>query len=76
MRKFLMGALAAAAFILSPFSMQASAQAAEKYEFEKPHTQILFFVNHLGFSHSSGRFHDFDGHFCSTVKTLRRPPLR
>ena len=34
-----------------------------KYEFEKPHTQIVFFADHLGFSKSSGRFMDFDGHF-------------
>lgn len=33
----------------------------EIYTLEKPHSQILFFVNHLGFSHSSGRFLDFDG---------------
>lgn len=33
----------------------------EIYEFEKAHTQILFFVNHLGFSNSQGEFHDYDG---------------
>lgn len=33
----------------------------EQYEFEKAHTQILFFVNHLGFSNSQGEFHDYDG---------------
>ena len=31
------------------------------YTLEKPHSQILFFVNHLGFSHSNGKFLDFDG---------------
>jgi polyisoprenoid-binding protein YceI len=36
------------------------AQAAT-YEFDKAHTQILFFVNHLGFSNSQGEFHDYDG---------------
>lgn len=35
----------------------------EKYTFDKAHTQILFFVNHLGFSMSQGEFHDYDGHF-------------
>ncbi|MCB1537749.1 MAG: polyisoprenoid-binding protein [Rhodospirillales bacterium] len=34
---------------------------AKTYDFNKPHTQILFFVDHMGFSHSSGRFLDFDG---------------
>lgn len=33
------------------------------YHFDKAHTQILFFVNHLGFSNSQGKFLDFDGHF-------------
>lgn len=31
------------------------------YTFDKPHTQVLFFVNHLGFSNSLGRFLDYDG---------------
>jgi polyisoprenoid-binding protein YceI len=31
------------------------------YKFDHPHTQILFFVNHLGFSNSNGKFLDFDG---------------
>lgn len=33
------------------------------YTFDKVHTQILFFVNHLGFSNSQGEFHDYDGSF-------------
>jgi len=35
----------------------------EYYIFDKTHTQILFFVSHLGFSMSQGEFLDFDGHF-------------
>lgn len=35
----------------------------ERYDFDKAHTQILFFVNHLGFSNSQGEFHDYDGAF-------------
>lgn len=31
------------------------------YKFDKPHTQVLFSVNHLGFSNSYGRFTDYDG---------------
>jgi polyisoprenoid-binding protein YceI len=38
------------------------AQAAD-YLFDKVHTQILFKVSHLGFSHSTGAFVDFDGKF-------------
>lgn len=33
----------------------------ERYHFDTAHTQILFFVNHLGFSNSQGEFHDYDG---------------
>lgn len=35
----------------------------EHYTFDKAHTQILFFVDHLGFSKSQGEFLDFDGFF-------------
>lgn len=35
----------------------------ERYEFDKAHTQIIFAVNHLGFSNSHGKFLDFDGFF-------------
>ena len=35
----------------------------EKYSFDKAHTQILFFADHLGFSKSQGEFHDYDGYF-------------
>ena len=35
----------------------------ETYDFDKAHTQILFFVNHLGFSNSQGEFHTYDGQF-------------
>jgi len=34
-----------------------------RYEFDKSHTQILFFSDHLGFSKQEGEFHDFDGYF-------------
>lgn len=35
--------------------------AVETYELENPHTQILFSIGHLGFSHSWGKFLDYDG---------------
>lgn len=38
-------------------------ESVEHYELEKPHTQILFFADHLGFSVSNGRFTKFKGHF-------------
>lgn len=51
--------LAAIMIYLSP----AAAFAADKYEFDKAHTNILFYVNHLGFSDMVGRFTDYDGYF-------------
>ena len=58
MKKYLLGA--AMALILA---LPTNANAAEKYTFDKTHTQIIFFVNHLGFSFSEGEFLDFDGYF-------------
>ena len=37
--------------------------AADRYEFDKSHTNILFFINHLGLSEMVGVFTDYDGHF-------------
>lgn len=39
------------------------AHAADKFIFEKPHTKMLFFVSHLGFSNFIGDFTKFDGFF-------------
>lgn len=36
---------------------------AEEYIFDKVHTQILFFVDHFGFSKSQGEFLNFEGKF-------------
>ena len=47
---------------LTGFQTSAHAQI-ERYSFDKAHTQILFFVDHLGFSFSQGEFHDYDGGF-------------
>ena len=49
------------AIMLSGFST--SADAADKYTFDKLHSQIIFFVDHLGFAKSEGEFHDYDGHY-------------
>lgn len=34
-----------------------------RYDFDKSHTQILFFSDHGGFSKQEGEFLNFDGHF-------------
>ncbi len=46
--------------VLTPFSARA---AVETYTLDKAHTQIVFFVDHVGFSKSHGDFLDFDGSF-------------
>ncbi len=47
---------------LAVLSFPVPAQAAiETYTFDKPHTQVVFFVSHLGFSMSEGEFLDYDG---------------
>lgn len=43
--------------------MAGGAHAANTYQFDKVHSQIVFYVNHLGFSNSFGRFHIADGSF-------------
>ncbi|MGF1527750.1 MAG: YceI family protein [Candidatus Competibacterales bacterium] len=40
-----------------------SLHAADSYRFDKAHTQILFFISHLGFSQSQGEFLEYDGQF-------------
>ncbi len=59
MQKFILTTAAVAALFLPS---QAFAQI-ENYSFDKAHTQIIFSVSHLGFSHSHGKFLDFDGGF-------------
>ena len=36
---------------------------ADRYIFDKSHSYIDFYVNHLGFSEMQGRFTDYDGYF-------------
>lgn len=36
---------------------------ADRYTFDKSHTYIAFYINHLGFSEMMGRFSDYDGYF-------------
>lgn len=54
--KFILPVFAAALLVAAPAKAEIV-----NYTLEKPHTQILFSVNHLGFSNSTGMFHDFDG---------------
>ncbi len=55
--------LRTALFTSCLFAVQPAHAEVEKYTFDKAHTQIIFFVNHLGFSNSEGEFLDFDGHY-------------
>lgn len=44
------------------FSLNATAESAT-YEFDVPHSQMIFFVDHIGFSTSEGQFEDISGSF-------------
>lgn len=59
--------LAAAALLIAPVAARA-ADNVETYTLETPHTQIVFAVNHLGFSNSIGKFLGYSGtiHFDRT----------
>ncbi len=45
------------------FGSLSSAQAADKYTFDQLHSQVLFFVDHMGFAKSEGEFLKIDGSF-------------
>lgn len=45
------------------FSIAPARAEVQTYEFDKLHTQILFFADHIGYSKSHGVFRDFDGQF-------------
>lgn len=49
--------------LFAVLGLAAPATAQDKYEFDKSHTRILFYVNHLGFSDTVGEFTEYDGHF-------------
>lgn len=57
MKKF--GLLLSAAFVMA---LPGAAQAETiTYNFDQPHTQVLFFVDHMGFAKSQGEFEQTDG---------------
>jgi len=49
--------------LLTGLNAFAVAQAADTYDIDPVHTQILFFVSHLGYSNSEGEFHKFAGKY-------------
>lgn len=65
MKKFLMmmmlGVFTIAQPVFAKDVVEAKPSATGEYGFDKAHTQILFFVSHLGFSMSQGEFLDYDG---------------
>lgn len=65
-RSLLLSSIFAVCLIFAPAAAKAEAV---KYSFDKVHTQVLFFVSHLGYSMSQGEFHDYDGHFTFDAET-------
>lgn len=55
--------LAAPAHAVDAAAKAAPAAAGEAYTYDLLHTQVLFSVNHMGFTDSYGRFNKFDGGF-------------
>lgn len=60
--KKLLGAASIAAVCAGAVVAPAQAEV-EKYVLDPAHTQTLFFISHLGFSHMPGRFGDVEGDF-------------
>lgn len=58
MKKLLLGSMAVMALAFPGKSYAA----AEKFNFDTVHSQVIFFVDHLGFSISEGEFLDWEGH--------------
>ena len=50
-------------FLIMLTAQSSFAGAADKYQFDKDHTHIIFFISHVGFSNMIGRIHEFDGYF-------------
>lgn len=63
MFRMILGSFLAAAVFFVPVAVRAQESGSEKYVIESPHTQIMFTVNHLGFSHSTGKFLGYEGAF-------------
>ncbi len=57
--RLLMSALGVA--VASGIAFSAAQAAPQNFTLESPHTQILFSVSHLGFSHSYGKFTGYEG---------------
>jgi len=55
MKKSFVPLALAALFVAAPLA------AADRYEFDKAHTSILFFVEHMGLSEMQGEFRAFEG---------------
>lgn len=54
-------AVALGVAVASGLTFSAAQAAPQKYVLETPHTQVLFSVNHLGFSNSYGKFTGYSG---------------
>lgn len=55
--------LLAFAVMLAWANVTVAGDAIDRYQFDKSHTHIMFFIDHLGFSKMVGQFHDYSGGF-------------
>lgn len=70
MKKSLATLVAAAMFAATPLA------AADRYDFDKAHTSILYFVEHMGLSEMQGEFHAFDGELLIDPADLAKSSVR
>lgn len=71
--KRLLLAAAAAVMLFAPAAARAELK---EYTLDKPHTQILFFVDHMGVSKSSGEFLDYSGKFTFDPENVKNPDAK
>lgn len=62
-KKIIMACVSATLLASTLVLAEAPAAAPDRYSFDKSHTHILFFINHLGYSYTAGRMKEYDGFF-------------
>lgn len=63
MIRYFIGVIGVIVMLLNPIFVQAKVKPSgiEVYEFDKNHTNIIWYISHIGFSNSMGQFMDYEG---------------
>jgi len=62
--------IAGAAALMASTALIGTASAADNYKIDATHTNIIFIVDHLGFSNMIGQFQSFEGNFSFDGKSV------